>query len=238
MAGTISFKGFFPETVSFLRKLKRNNNKTWFDSHKREYEQFVLEPAKAFVVALGELIRRALPGVIADPKINRSLFRVYRDTRFSPDKTPYKTHLAIFFWEGTLSRMECPGFYFQIEPNKLMLGAGLYMFTPRVLSSYRKAVVDPESGSRLRDIIKNIERIKDFKVEGRHYKRVPPGYDPGHPNADLLLHNGLYVALETRLPDALFTAKAADFCWQKYRPFLPLHEWLVSLVHRPFRPQP
>jgi len=234
MDDTVAFKGFFPETVSFLQRLKRNNRKAWFDSHKQEYEQFVLEPAQAFVATLGKLIRRERPGAIADPRVNRSLFRIYRDTRFSHDKTPYKTNLALFIWEGALSRMECPGFYFQLETDKLVLGAGLYMFSPKVLSSFRKAVVDPESGTRLRAIIKDIESIEDFKVEGRQYKRVPPGYDPEHPNARLLLHNGLYVALETRVPDELFTAKAADFCWQKYQPFIPLHEWLVSLVVRPF----
>ncbi|MBN1223511.1 MAG: DUF2461 domain-containing protein [Candidatus Aminicenantes bacterium] len=234
----VPFQGFHHETVSFFRKLKRNNNKAWFDNHRNDYEHYVLEPAKAFVVAMGEKLKRHLPAVKAEPKLNRSIFRIYRDTRFSPDKTPYKTHLGLFFWEGAPSRMECPGFYFHLESDKLILGAGIYMFSPKSLTAYRKAVVDPELGLQLRGIIKKIERVKGFQLGGKQYKRVPSGYDPGHSNADLLLHNSLHAGYESQIPEELFSNDIVDFCWQKFRPFIPLHKWLVSLVTRQFRSRP
>jgi len=234
MSDDFTFTGFSKETLSFYRRLKRNNNKAWFDSHKGEYEQNVLTPAKAFVVALGDKVREAIPGIVAEPKINRSIFRIYRDTRFSPDKTPYKTHLALFLWEGGLSRMECPGFYFHLEPTKLFLGAGIYMLSPKMISRFRRAVVDPDFGSQLANIIQKINKAKDFQVGGKHYKRIPSDFDAQHPNAELLLYNGLHVWQETSLLEEMYSEKLVQYCWKKYRPYLPLHQWLVSLISREF----
>ena len=223
------FSGFSKETLSFFRGLKRNNNKEWFNKHREEYDRFVLVPAKALVVAMGAKFHAEGVNVHAEPKLNRAIFRIYRDTRFSPDKTPYKTHLALFFWEGRLPRMESPGFYFQVEPTKILLGMGIYGFSPKQLTGYRKAVVDPEWGQSLADILKKISRRKDFKLGEKHYKRIPSGYDPDHPNAELLLHNGLHVGEETAIPDEFYSAKFVSYCWKKFKPFLPLHEWLFAL---------
>jgi len=230
MSETIMFNGFSKETFSFFRRLKRNNTKVWFDDHKQEYEQHVLEPAKAFVTAFGTRIREKVPGIIADPKINRSIFRIYRDTRFSPDKTPYKTHLGLFLWEGGPSRMECPGFYIQLEPAKILLGAGLYQFSAQILRRFRKAIVDPDFGSQLADIIQRIEKTKNFQIGGRHYKRIPFGYDAQHPNAPLLLHKGLHLWQEAPLPDDVFSPALVQYCWVKFRHCIPLHQWLVALM--------
>jgi uncharacterized protein (TIGR02453 family) len=215
--------------LSFFRKLKRNNNKEWFDKHRGEYDRFVLEPAKAFVVSMGEKFHKERVDVHAEPKLNRAIFRIYRDTRFSPDKTPYKTHLALFFWEGKLPRMESPGFYFHVEPTKILFGLGIYGFSPKQLTVYRKAVVDPEWGKELASILAKISRRKDFKLGEKHYKRIPSGFDPDHPNAELLLYNGLHVWEETSIPEEFYSAKFVSYCWKKFKPLIPLHEWLFAL---------
>jgi uncharacterized protein (TIGR02453 family) len=229
MTDTHLFTGFSKETLSFFRKLKRNNNKPWFDKHREEYDRFVLEPAKAFVVAMGEKFHREGIDVKAEPKLNRSIFRIYRDTRFSPDKTPYKTHLALFFWEGNLPRMESPGFYIHVEPSKILLGLGLYIFSPKQLTRYRNAVVNPEWGQDLAAILKKISQRKDFKIGEKHYKRIPSGFDSDHANAELLLYNGLHVWEETAIPEEFHSTKFVNYCWKKFSPFLPLHKWLFAL---------
>lgn len=223
------FNGFSQETLSFFRKLKRNNTKLWFDRHREEYDRFVLEPAKSFVVAMGEKFHAEGVDVRAEAKLNRSIFRIYRDTRFSPDKTPYKTHLALFFWEGMLPRMESPGFYIHAEPTKILLGAGIYTFTPMQLTRYRHAVVDPEWGRDLADIAQKISRRKDFKLGEKHYKRIPSGFDPDHPNAGFLLYNGFHVWEETAIPEEFYSVKFVSYCWKKFKPFLSLHAWLLAL---------
>ena len=82
----------------------------WFKRHKNDYEELVLNPSRLFVSEMGELLRGIVPAINADPRVNRSLFRINRDTRFSKDKTPYKTHITLWFWEGLGPRMENPGF--------------------------------------------------------------------------------------------------------------------------------
>ena len=109
MSDDLDFGGFFPETLEFFRRLTADNTKEWFDEHKKEYEKYVLDPSRIFVLALGQRLREIAPDIHADPRVNKSLFRIYRDTRFSHDKTPYKNHLGLWFWEGDGPRMECPG---------------------------------------------------------------------------------------------------------------------------------
>ena len=108
------FQGFTRETVRFFVDLKTNNNKQWFEQHRMTYETQVLEPAKAFVRAMAPRLKTISQNIIAVPKINKSLFRINRDTRFSLDPSPYKTNLGIYFWEGGPSRLECSGFYFHV----------------------------------------------------------------------------------------------------------------------------
>ena len=125
MPKTTAFNGFSSETVKFFEKLKTNNNKTWFEKNRDIYEKFVLQPSKTFVEAMGEEMRKFAPKIIAVPKVNGSLFRINRDTRFSADKNPYKANMGILFWEGLRPKMESSGYYFHFEPPKIMLAAGL-----------------------------------------------------------------------------------------------------------------
>jgi uncharacterized protein (TIGR02453 family) len=229
MAIHINFSGFSQETVKFFLALKQNNTKEWFSQHKQTFDEEVMEPAKAFVGAMGERLQELAPNIIAVPQVNRSIFRIYRDTRFSPDKTPYKTHLGIFFWEGSRLKMECPGFYFHLEPPSLMLGGGIYMFPKTILEHYRHTVVHPEYGAELMDIMQKIEKRDGYNLGGKHYKRIPVGFDPSHPNADLLLYNGLHVGIEESIPVQFFNHRLLDYCMEKFSPLVELHRWLVAL---------
>ncbi len=228
MSNQVVFDGFFKDTVSFFNRLKKHNEKEWFQSHRGDYESYVLTPARSFVAAMGERLTEISPDIKAVPKINKSLFRINRDTRFSPDKSPYKTHMGIFFWEGVRPRMECSGFYCHLEPPNLMIGAGIYMFPKTGLFRFRKAVVDPESGESLSQALTSISRLKGYEIGGRHYKRVPSGFDSNHPHSDLLLHNGLYAGKTIPIPDEFYTAELINFCWKNFIALAPLHMWLVE----------
>ncbi|MBN1883270.1 MAG: DUF2461 domain-containing protein [Deltaproteobacteria bacterium] len=232
-----SFSGFFDETLSFYRELKGHNKKEWFEDHKKEFERFVMEPGRAFVVDMGKRLREIAPGIIADPRVNRSLFRINRDTRFSKDKTPYKTHLALWFWEGAGKRMECSGFYFHLEPDLLMLGAGIYMFEKPALEEYRRSVVHPVYGPNLDDAIEALGGGVQGNggcglYPGARYKRVPRGYDPDHERAELLLNKGLTAGDDGPIPSELFTPVLLDYCMARYEKMLPLHRWLVEMTGR------
>jgi uncharacterized protein (TIGR02453 family) len=223
------FSGFTKETIRFFTALRKNNNREWFERNRETYETQVMNPAKAFVTAMGERLKTIAPRIVAAPKVNKSIFRLNRDTRFSQDPSPYKTNLGIYFWDGLRPRMESSGFYFHIEPPNLILGGGMYMIPDNLLGRFRDAVVDPKSGREIGKIVSAILAIPGITVEGLHYKRVPAGFDPAHPNAELLKHKGLYGGVEMEIPQEFFTARLVDFCFERFEPLAPLHRWLMKL---------
>ena len=143
------FSGFTKETVRFYAELRKNNNKPWFEEHRGIFEGHAMAEAKLFVAAMGERLKKIAPGLVAVPAVNKSIFRIYRDTRFSLDPTPYKTHLGIYFWDGSRPKMESAGFYFQLEPPDLYMGGGMYMIPDSLLDRYRRAVVDRTRGPQI-----------------------------------------------------------------------------------------
>lgn len=225
-----SFTGFPRECVSFYRELRRHNDQVWFARHRAAFEAHVMEPSRRFVEALGDRLRPLAPGLQADPRVNRSIFRIQRDTRFSPDKTPYKTHLGIWLWEGPGPRMECSGFYFQLEPPRIYLGVGIYLFPRPLLAAYREALCDRRRGKAFARAVAAIERSDAYAFGGRRYRRVPRGCAPGHPLAEYLLHDGLYAGREDRLPESLHSAAFVEDCAGHFEALLPLHRWLRELT--------
>lgn len=223
------FEGFSDDTVRFLGELTLNNEKAWFDAHRARYEEVWLEPARRFVKALGQKLRKLSPGVQFEPKLNGSLMRINRDTRFSKDKAPYKTHLDLWFWEGAERGWQSSGFWFRLTPKALMLGTGVLGFEPPLLAKYRKAAGAPKSGAALVKAAAAVAK-KGLQVGGEHYKRVPKGFDPEHPRAKWLRHDGLYAAFEGKVPRETKSADLVDYCVERYRATLPIHQWLVKLT--------
>jgi uncharacterized protein (TIGR02453 family) len=232
MTDTPTFAGFTKQTVRFYADLEKNNNKPWFEAHRDVYDGQVIGPAKLFVTALGERLRAIVPGIVAVPAVNKSIFRINRDTRFSLDPRPYKTNLGIYFWDGARSRMESAGFYVGLEPPNIMLGGGMYMIPDALLGRYRKALVDPRRGAEIAKIVAALTAIPGCTVEGMHYKRVPAGYDAGHPNADLLKHKGLYASFEAKVPPEFYGPEFVDYCYERIVPVVPLHRWLMKLFEK------
>ena len=223
------FTGFSKELLKYFQNLKKNNSKQWFEKHRNEYDEFVLSAARDFVVAMGNRLRQKAPGINAIPKINQSLFKINRDVRFSKDKSPYKTNMGIWFWDGRRKRMQCPGFYFHFEDQRLLLGAGFYMFPKNLLTRYRDAAVDKKLGPELARAVKKVSG-KGYTVNGQHYKRIPAGYDADHPNADFLLYNGLHAMIEEKVPPAFYSDALIDYAFSHYKNMLPLHLWLLKAI--------
>ena len=224
------FSGFPKECVSFYTELSRNNNKTWFAEHKADFETYVMAPARDFVFEMGRRLEAIAPKIIADPRLDKSIFRLYRDTRFSKNKEPYKNHLGIFFWEGTRPKMECPGFYFHLEPPHLMLAAGMHCFPRPLLDAFRNSVVDPKLGPALARAARSVLKKKGYSIGGKHYKKTPRGYDANNDNADFLLFNGLYALFNSEIPEEIYSTEIIDYCFQKFSDMSPIHKWLVDMT--------
>lgn len=230
MSKDLEFRGFTKGTVAFFRGLAKNNNRTWFEAHRDDYEAEVMAPSRAFITAMGARLRTILPKINAIPKVNKSIFRIHRDTRFSLDPKPYKTNLGLYFWEGVGGRMEEAGMYFHLEPPDLMLGGGMYMLPDKKLLRYRKAVVDKKLGAELAAIVREMAKTPGLELGGKHYKRIPAGFDAAHPNAPLLLHNGLYAGMEMPIPEEFYSPRLVEYCFERYKPLVPLHKWLVKAL--------
>jgi uncharacterized protein (TIGR02453 family) len=231
LSGQDNFTGYSKRTVKFWRDLAKNNDKAWFEKNRSIYDREVLEPSREFVAALGSLLKGMAPQVKADPRVNKSLFRIYRDTRFSKDKTPFKTHMALWFWEGPGKRMDCSGFYFHLEPPKLMLGVGMYCLPKTLLPAFRDAVAGQKHGPALARAVNQVKKA-GYELGGAQYKRVPRGYDPEHPRVELLKRQGLWAALEVKIPPEFYTPELPDWCLPHYQAMLPLHRWLLALTRR------
>ena len=226
----LAFNGFPREAVTFFQNLKLNNNKTWFEAHKPDYQKYVMEPAQAFIEEMEARLKQLSPGIHADPRINKSIFRIYRDVRFSKDKSPYKTHLGIWMWEGEDAKFESSGYYFHLEPPNILLGVGIHMFSKNLLKAYREAVVDPVAGPELVKAVQEVSQKGEYNLDGEHYKRVPRGYDPKHPNAELLRYNGLTAGEEVPIPEEFYSAALLDYSYQRYAEMYPIQHWMYELT--------
>jgi len=228
MTATATFTGFPPAAPRFFRALARNNDKAWFAAHRDEYETAVLAPARAFVIDLGARLAKEVPGLVADPRTDRSIFRLYRDVRFSPDKSPFKTHLGLLWWEGMGDKLASSGFYFQLDAKDVYLGLGFYQFTPAALAAYRERVLDSKHGPALQRALRAMEKL-GYTVGGERTQRVPRGCDPAHPRAELLKYKGLYAGLSLGLPAALHGPKLLPLVHGHFKAMLPLHRSLRVL---------
>lgn len=231
-----TFTGFPPAALGFLADLAANNHREWFEAHKATYRTAILEPALAFTLHLGERLQTLATGITYDLRTNGSgsIMRIYRDVRFSPNKSPYKTNLGIVFWEGVGKKTESPGFYFHMEAGIATISAGLYRFPPPVQTAYREAVADPKMGSVLASALDDV-RGAGYSVGGEHYQRVPRGYDRAHPRADLLRHNGLYTTSPPIEPAVLGSPELVEVCFAHCRAMAPVHQWLGEMMPRPPR---
>jgi uncharacterized protein (TIGR02453 family) len=177
------FSTFPTEGLRFLRLLKRNNNREWFQEHKSIYETHVKRPTHQLIEALGHDFRNFAPEMIASPKV--SAYRIHRDTRFSKDKSPYKTNVAAVFPPAGLGKHEGAAFYLQIAPSELLIGGGLYMPFPEDLRAVRQHIA--ENTNAWRRIVQAQAFRKMFgSIGGEQLARVPRGFSTDHPAAEYL----------------------------------------------------
>ncbi|MGI9475122.1 MAG: DUF2461 domain-containing protein [Hyphomicrobiaceae bacterium] len=212
---------FPPDTVAFLRDLKANNNREWFTANKSRYELMVKQPAADFC----EHMTVALERLTGQPHGSK-IFRVNRDIRFSKDKTPYKTYLHMLFQPRDAT--DAPKWFFGLEPDKLVLGAGIFGFEKTAIDRYRKRVAGPDGKA----LAKQLEKMRKagIRIREPELKRVPSGFDADLPHAELLRHKGLTAWMDlpggpaAAAKPTIVSASAAGFKTLK-----PLFAWLSAL---------
>lgn len=173
------FKGFSIKTFRFLDSLTANNNRDWFNENKEMYEQHFLEPSIAFIEAMQKPLQRVAPLLKAEPKkVGGSLMRIYKDTRFSKDKTPYKTNIGIHFRHTAGRDVHTPGIYLHIDANECFLGAGIWRPPSDALASIRGFL--SENPSLWRKTVKRKTFARSFTLHDDRLKSAPRGYAKDH----------------------------------------------------------
>jgi uncharacterized protein (TIGR02453 family) len=230
MNNSQSLQKFPKNSAVFLKKLSANNNREWFEENRELYNSEFLEPAVNFVVAMGEKLQTLSPDIHAVPKIDKSIFRIHRDVRFSKNKEPYKTNMGLYFWEGPWKKMECSGYYFHLEPKKFGVGGGMYMFSNEHLKKFRDTVSDLSKGKELDSIVKKVTKNGSYTVNGKHFKKTPRGYDPNSKYADYLLYNGIYTWYDGKDFGELDGQNSINNVYKIFKDMSPLHNWLVKNI--------
>lgn len=219
---------FTPHLFRFLRDLKKNNERDWFLAHKKRYEEHVRDPMCRFVEELAPELRRISRHYVADPRpVGGSLFRIQRDTRFSPDKTPYKTHAAIQLRHAQGRDVHAPGFYLHLEPGSVFAGGGLWHPDGATLAQVRSALVaHPERW-------KKALSARSFRalltIEGEKLSRPPRGYDPEHPLIEDIKRKD-FVCLSTLSEEDACTAGFLEKFIQVCSAAAPFMEFLTVSV--------
>ena len=222
-----SFEGFPDGLVGFLEGLKAHNDKVWFEAHRTDYDAFYLRPGRAFAADLAGRLTQV--GALGDGiLVEGSPFRIFRDTRFGKDKSPYKTHFGVSFGPQGQARHEGAGFYFHMEPPRIGLGAGMHAFSKPVLEAYRTALGDPQIAGSARSLISGAE-AQGASFWGKTYKKTPPGYTVAPGDEDLLLYSGFFAWLDLDIPPALHSADFLDFCLERYVALAPVPQWVARL---------
>ena len=210
-----AFAGFPDEALLFYEGLEADNSRAYWSDHAEVYERAVRAPMLALIAAV-------------DPEFGpMKFFRPQRDLRFSADKSPYKTHAGAVGQGG-----DSGTHYVQVSAAGLLVACGYYRMAKDQLERYRAAVDDDTTGRRLATIVERLE-ADGFAMHGERLKRVPRGFDPGHPRADLLRHKGLAAFADLGSPDWLGTPAALDQVVGTWRRAETLGRWLVRHVGPP-----
>jgi uncharacterized protein (TIGR02453 family) len=216
---------FSPAALAFLRSLKRNNRREWFNARKHIYEAELKAPMLALIAGINDELADFAPEMMMEP--NKAMLRIYRDIRFSANKQPYKTHIAAYFKPSGLYRTSGAGFYLHVSPEEVVVAGGAYMPEREQLLAMRMHIA--EHHARLRKILKTskIRKLMDG-LEGDQLTRTPKGFAKDHPAEDLLRHQ--QWAVSVTLPPKLATSpKLLREITTRFRAAWPL----VSFLNEP-----
>lgn len=217
---------FTPKTLSFLRALKRNNDREWFRTRKADYETHVRGPMIGLLARLAEDFPSFAPELVSDPRV--SLYRIYRDTRFSSDKSPLKTHVAAHFPSRSFARGEGAGLYLEIAPQWVWIGGGIYMPSPSDLQAIREHVA--ATHPRLHRLVSARPFVRAAgELGGERLTRVPRGYLKEHPAAHYLQYRQFLAGCEY---EAAFAASPRFYAelLKVFRAVAPLVRFLNEAI--------
>jgi len=220
------FHGFSPETLEFLKNLKKHNEKSWFDAHKPAYETHVLGPLRELVLALGDFMLTIDPDFEVTPAVNKTISRIYRDTRFSKDKSPFRSSLWITFKRPGKEWQNAPAYFFEIAPEDYRYGMGFYCAATASMSRLRRMIDDAHP--LFLDVFRQYSEQTIFSIEGETFKRILDKSKPAELQAWYQRKN-IYFVCNRQIDEALLTPRLVDELIQGFGTLEPLYQFLWDL---------
>ncbi len=215
---------FSPKTLDFLNGLQFNNNKAWFEAHKQDYENYLLDPLRELVVNLGGFMLDIDPDFEVRPAVNKTISRIYRDTRFSKDKSPYKTTMWITFKKPVKDWQNKPSYFFELSASSYRYGMGFYCAGKEAMDNLReKMAARPADFQRAISFYANQQ---DFVVEGEKYKRLLSNDLPAAMQ-DWYQRKNLYLVCNSEIDDALFSKELVNNIKSGFTLIAPFYNYLT-----------
>lgn len=226
------YVGFEASTIAFLEELAANNNREWFKANKTRYEELVLDVALRFIQSMQAPLANIAPHFTAIPnRVGGSLMRVYRDTRFSKNKLPYKTNIGIQFRHELARDVHSPGYYVHIEPDTVFLGAGMWRPDSDPLRQIRERIANkPAEWKRVRA---DAGFRRHFKLGGEALTRPPRGFDKEHENIDDIRRKS-FIAVKDMSAEACLNPRFQQQVETAFKASAPFMKFLCKSVNVPF----
>jgi len=224
----MQFNGFKKEAIEFLKRLKKNNTKEWFEANRSSYEKYILNPNRAYVQEMGEYLQILVPNINAIPKINHSLFKIYRDSRFH-QVAPIKERIGIILWQGAGHRMQSSSFYMHYDDKEYFISAGIRNFKAPLLAKYREFIKDSKEREELHQIFQKLLSL-GYKLPEPKFKRFPRGFNKEDKHSYLYLMGAIYAYKTYPIDDTFFSQKIIDRNFKIYQDLYKLQQWVHRLV--------
>jgi uncharacterized protein (TIGR02453 family) len=221
-----TFNGFTPRSLTFLRRVKEENSKEWFEEHRREYDEVLLEPFQALVSDLSPAMLAIDPHLEVRPLIDKTVSRIYRDTRFSRDRSRYWDAMWLTFKRRRKDWTDAPGFFFELTPESYRFGAGYYAASRLTMDTFRRLIdSDPEAFLRL---IAPIEGHPEITLHGDRYKR---GLANPHSTEIQRWYQlkSFYLAANRKIDERLFSPELAEDVAEAFGALAPLYSFLLEV---------
>ena len=222
------FRGFLPKTLKFLRGLKANNNKAWFQTHRIDYEEYVLQPLRDMVTDLGDFMLDIDPFFEITPAVNKTISRIYRDTRFSKDKSPFRSTVWFTFknQKKDWTTHVC-GYFFELYIDSYRYGMGFYNAAPVIMSRFREMIDD--NPKEFLKAISFFDKQKTFVLEGENYKRIIDKTKPENIQ-EWYQRRNMYLVCNRKTDDVLFSNKLIDELGTGFNLIVPFYHYLQKTI--------
>ncbi len=225
----MQFNGFSKKGIQFLKDLKVNNTKVWFEDHRHIWEDEIRTPTESFVEEMGETLQILVPTINYKAKTNKSLFKIYRDVRFSKDKTAIKSKIGLLWWQGTGHRMQSSCFYMHFDKDTYFIASGIRSFKQPMLKTFREYLKDEKKQKELHHILENLKSL-GYRIPEPQYKRLPRACNGDDKYAYLYFYGAMFAYQEFKIDKTFYKFEIATKAFKIYDDMKYLQRWVYEMT--------